>query len=166
MREVLIRRKIKEIQREYGYWRLFRGGVYFPPWDVFAPAILRENRGGGDVFICCCHSRQIWDSSATLIGQLAIVTLFGAMLCGIPLSGAYPLKFLLRLSVPRFLLPSFPCVQKPPKSGQAHQPSILLHCPQQITTDIATKYLFPHLAENTKTMKVWKAGEARRSKNV
>ena len=33
---------------------------------------------------------QIWDSSATLIGQLAIVTLFGAILDGIPLSGAYP----------------------------------------------------------------------------
>ena len=33
---------------------------------------------------------QIWDSSATLIGQLAIVTLFGAILGGIPLSGAYP----------------------------------------------------------------------------
>ena len=31
---------------------------------------------------------QIWDSSATLIGQLAIVTLFGAILGGIPLSGA------------------------------------------------------------------------------
>ena len=33
---------------------------------------------------------QIWDSSATLIGQLAIVTLFGAILGDIPLSGAYP----------------------------------------------------------------------------
>ena len=33
---------------------------------------------------------QIWDSSATLIGQLAIVTLFVAILGGIPLSGAYP----------------------------------------------------------------------------
>ena len=33
---------------------------------------------------------QIWDSSATLIGQLAIVTLFGAILGGIPLSGTYP----------------------------------------------------------------------------
>ena len=33
---------------------------------------------------------QMWDSSATLIGQLAIVTLFGAILRGIPLSGAYP----------------------------------------------------------------------------
>ena len=33
---------------------------------------------------------QIWDSSATLIGQLATVTIFGAMLGGIPLSGAYP----------------------------------------------------------------------------
>ena len=30
---------------------------------------------------------QIWDSSATLIGQLAIVTLFGAIVGGIPLSG-------------------------------------------------------------------------------
>ena len=30
---------------------------------------------------------QIWDSSATLIGQLAIVTLFGAIFGGIPLSG-------------------------------------------------------------------------------
>ena len=35
---------------------------------------------------------QISDSSATLIGQLAIVTLFGAILGGIPLSGAYPIK--------------------------------------------------------------------------
>ena len=34
---------------------------------------------------------QIWDSSATLIGQLATVTIFGAMLGGIPLSGAYPI---------------------------------------------------------------------------
>ena len=33
---------------------------------------------------------QICDSSATLIGQLATVTTFGAMLDGIPLSGAYP----------------------------------------------------------------------------
>ena len=33
---------------------------------------------------------QIWDSSATLVGQLAIVTLFGAILGGIPLSGPYP----------------------------------------------------------------------------
>ena len=33
---------------------------------------------------------QIWDSSATLIGQLAIVTLFGAISGGIPLSGPYP----------------------------------------------------------------------------
>ena len=33
---------------------------------------------------------QIWDSSATLIGQLATVTIFGAILGGIPLSGAYP----------------------------------------------------------------------------
>ena len=33
---------------------------------------------------------QICDSSATLIGQLAIVTLFGAILGGIPLSGPYP----------------------------------------------------------------------------
>ena len=35
---------------------------------------------------------EIWDSSATLIGQLAIVPLFGAILGGIPLSGPYPLK--------------------------------------------------------------------------
>ena len=34
---------------------------------------------------------QIWDSSATLIGQLGIVTYFGAILGGIPLSGAYPI---------------------------------------------------------------------------
>ena len=33
---------------------------------------------------------QICDSSATLIGQSAIVTLFGAILGGIPLSGPYP----------------------------------------------------------------------------
>ena len=32
---------------------------------------------------------EIWDSSVTLIGQLATVTIFGAMLGGIPLSGAY-----------------------------------------------------------------------------
>ena len=36
---------------------------------------------------------QICDSSATLIGQLAIVTLFGAILGGIPLSGPYPSFF-------------------------------------------------------------------------
>ena len=36
---------------------------------------------------------QIWYSSATLIGQLATVTIFGAMLGGIPLSGAYPFIF-------------------------------------------------------------------------
>ena len=35
---------------------------------------------------------RIWDSSATLIGQLAIVTLFGAILGGIPLSGPYPIQ--------------------------------------------------------------------------
>ena len=36
---------------------------------------------------------QIWDSSAKLIGQLAIVVkLFGAILGGIPLSGAYPIR--------------------------------------------------------------------------
>ena len=34
---------------------------------------------------------QIWGSSATLIGQLAFVTLFGAILGGIPLSGPYPI---------------------------------------------------------------------------
>ena len=39
---------------------------------------------------------QIWDSSATLIGQLAIVTLFGAILGGIPLSGAYPILIIHR----------------------------------------------------------------------
>ena len=33
---------------------------------------------------------QICDSSATLVGRLAIVTLFGAILGGIPLSGVYP----------------------------------------------------------------------------
>ena len=33
---------------------------------------------------------HIWLSSATLIGQLATVTTFGAMLSGIPLSGSYP----------------------------------------------------------------------------
>ena len=33
---------------------------------------------------------QICDSSATMIGQLAIVTFFGAILGGIPLSGPYP----------------------------------------------------------------------------
>ena len=38
---------------------------------------------------------QIWDSSATLIGQLAIVTLFGAILGGIPLFGVCPIKNIL-----------------------------------------------------------------------
>ena len=37
---------------------------------------------------------KIFDSSATLIGQLAIGTLFGAILGGIPLSGPYPILFL------------------------------------------------------------------------
>ena len=36
---------------------------------------------------------QICDSSATLIGQLVIVTLFGAILGGIPVSGPYPFIF-------------------------------------------------------------------------
>ena len=35
---------------------------------------------------------QIWDSSVTLIGQLAIVTLLGAIIGGMPLSGPYPFK--------------------------------------------------------------------------
>ena len=43
---------------------------------------------------------QIWDSSATLIGQLAIVTLFGAILGGIPLSGLYPKIY---INTPNFL---------------------------------------------------------------
>ena len=34
---------------------------------------------------------QISDYSAMLIGQLAIVRLFGTILAGIPLSGPYPL---------------------------------------------------------------------------
>ena len=34
---------------------------------------------------------QIWDSSATLTGQLAIVMLFGAKIGGVPLSGLYPI---------------------------------------------------------------------------
>ena len=34
---------------------------------------------------------QIWVCSVTLIGQLATVTIFGAILGGIPLSGAYPI---------------------------------------------------------------------------
>ena len=42
---------------------------------------------------------EIWDSSATLIGQLAIVTLFRAMLGGIPLSGAYPKKNYVKTSI-------------------------------------------------------------------
>ena len=33
---------------------------------------------------------HIWDSSATLISQLANVTIFGEILGGIPLAGAYP----------------------------------------------------------------------------
>ena len=39
---------------------------------------------------------QICNSSATLIGQLAIVTIFGAILGGIPLSGAYPIIIVIR----------------------------------------------------------------------
>ena len=39
---------------------------------------------------------RICDSSAMLIGQLAIVTLFGAILGGIPLSGPYPLIFYIK----------------------------------------------------------------------
>ena len=35
---------------------------------------------------------QICDSSARLTGQLSIVTIFGAILGGIPLSGTYPPK--------------------------------------------------------------------------
>ena len=38
--------------------------------------------------------QQICDSSATLIGQLGIVMLFGAILGGIPLSGPYPIKII------------------------------------------------------------------------
>ena len=38
---------------------------------------------------------QIWDSSATLIGQLATVTVFGAILGGIALSGPYTLFYCL-----------------------------------------------------------------------
>ena len=38
---------------------------------------------------------QIWDSSATLIGQLATVMIFGAMLGGIPLSGTYPIALVM-----------------------------------------------------------------------
>ena len=48
-------------------------------WDSFATLIGQ-----------LATDLQIWDSSATLIGQLATVTIFGAMLGGIPLSGAYP----------------------------------------------------------------------------
>ena len=43
---------------------------------------------------------QIWDSSATLICHLAIVTLFGAILGGIPLSGAYPCFIVIRRVFP------------------------------------------------------------------
>ena len=57
---------------------------------------------------------QIWDSSATLIGQLATVTIFGAMLGGIPLSGAYPFILSLVYSVQRFrsfcLVPCVKCI--------------------------------------------------------
>ena len=45
---------------------------------------------------------EICDSSTTLIGQLAIVTLFGAILSGIPLSGPHPFFIILKT----FLLPS------------------------------------------------------------
>ena len=48
---------------------------------------------------------QIWDSSATLLGQLAFETLFGAILGGIPLFGAYPFKYYVR-----------ECVVHPPKT--------------------------------------------------
>ena len=40
---------------------------------------------------------QIWDSSATLIGQLAIVTHFGAILGGISLFGVCPFYILVVL---------------------------------------------------------------------
>ena len=49
---------------------------------------------------------QIWESSATLIGQLAIVTLFGAMLSGIPLSGRYPFYFILNFMCKRYKIRS------------------------------------------------------------
>ena len=45
---------------------------------------------------------QIWGSSATLIGQLAIVTLFGAILGGIPLSGTYPFHYVLENGMSAF----------------------------------------------------------------
>ena len=44
---------------------------------------------------------QICDSSATLISQLGIVTILGAMSGGIPLSGAYPFKKLNAKLAPR-----------------------------------------------------------------
>ena len=63
----------------------FLGGLFYKtPSDVppnIAPNIVTPE-----------NYRQIWDSSATLVGQLATVTIFGAILGGIPLSGAYPLN--------------------------------------------------------------------------
>ena len=41
---------------------------------------------------------QIWDSSVTLIGQLSIITLFGAMLGSIPRSGSYPFSLLTNMA--------------------------------------------------------------------
>ena len=52
---------------------------------------------------------QIWDSSATLIGQLATVTIFGAILGGIPLSGAYPDKKLSTAATYTIIHASSPC---------------------------------------------------------
>ena len=42
---------------------------------------------------------QVCDYYATLIGQFATITTFGAILCGIPLSGAYPKEKVVYVSV-------------------------------------------------------------------
>ena len=59
---------------------------------------------------------QICDSSATLIGQLATATIFGAMLGGIPLSGPYPFsklskKFLEVKNAPPTLVSALPTTE-------------------------------------------------------
>ena len=68
---------------EIGYfWRLPNRFGQTPKSDIppnIAPKIVTPE-----------NYLQIYDSSATLIGQLATITIFGAMLGGIPLSGAYP----------------------------------------------------------------------------
>ena len=67
-------------------WRYFIGQT--PKSDI-PPNIAPKN-------VTPENYLQICDSSATLIGQLAIVTLFGAILGGISLFGPYPFNFVYR----------------------------------------------------------------------